>query len=223
MARSCPTRCAFDTDCVVGAFCNLAADPPVCQLVGALGTLCSSADECESGVCTDGVCCSSACDGSCEQCDIAGSEGTCSPAPAGTDGGCAPKLCDGVSRACLEGCTPESCADGFICDVAHGLCTDGPICSDDTTLAAPDGNSTDCAPYLCADRRCTTTCTTSAACAPGYVCDAHGTCTDEPIAVQNDGCSCRVVGASDGEDETWVLVLLLGVMLRRRATKGGSK
>jgi hypothetical protein len=46
---------------------------------------CSVSADCVSGLCVDGVCCSSACGGSCQACNLAGSEGSCTPIPAGAD------------------------------------------------------------------------------------------------------------------------------------------
>jgi hypothetical protein len=55
------------------------------------GEECEAASDCSSDNCIDGYCCDTACTGSCEACNISGSEGTCSPCPAGTaysTGGC---------------------------------------------------------------------------------------------------------------------------------------
>ena len=49
------------------------------------GVGCGDGNECQSGLCVDGVCCATACDGTCEACDLAGSEGTCTPHAPGTD------------------------------------------------------------------------------------------------------------------------------------------
>lgn len=52
------------------------------------GVACFSAGGCTSGFCTDGYCCNSACTGSSEDCNVAGSLGTCtSTAPSGGGGG----------------------------------------------------------------------------------------------------------------------------------------
>ena len=67
------------------------------------GESCGSGSECASGNCVDGVCCNSLCDGLCEACDIANSEGTCSPLGAGeADAMCMGGVCDGA-QACVSG------------------------------------------------------------------------------------------------------------------------
>src|SRR5690606_12448828 len=42
------------------------------------GQICGNGAECLSGHCVDGLCCDAACDGDCQACDLAGSEGVCS-------------------------------------------------------------------------------------------------------------------------------------------------
>lgn len=70
--------------------------------LGTNGSVCAFDGSCLSGNCVDGVCCSTACSGTCEACNIAGSIGACAAIPAGTDPAneCAGVLsCDG-SGAC---------------------------------------------------------------------------------------------------------------------------
>jgi hypothetical protein len=52
---------------------------------GQPGVPCDTADTCVTGLCIDGVCCDTDCTGTCEACNVIGSEGTCSPIPDGTD------------------------------------------------------------------------------------------------------------------------------------------
>jgi hypothetical protein len=68
------------------------------------GVGCGSDAECASDLCVDSVCCESSCDGSCEACDVEGSEGSCVLHEPATDpeGECAPGLCNGFG-ACARG------------------------------------------------------------------------------------------------------------------------
>lgn len=61
------------------------------------GAACSDAGACTSGFCVDGVCCASACEATCNSCNLTGDEGTCAPDVAGTDpdGACTSGSCDG--------------------------------------------------------------------------------------------------------------------------------
>ena len=67
------------------AGCDLAFG--IDDAVLANGYACTSAPECKSGACVDGVCCESACDGACQACNVPGTEGSCTAAPAGTPEG----------------------------------------------------------------------------------------------------------------------------------------
>lgn len=46
-----------------------------------LGDSCSTDGDCPSNHCVDGVCCDTACDGTCEACDLSGTVGTCTYLP----------------------------------------------------------------------------------------------------------------------------------------------
>jgi hypothetical protein len=75
----------------------------VTKLGNGEGCTAATASTCASGFCVDGVCCSSAsCSGACQSCVVAGHEGTCVQAAAGTE-------------------VPGSCAGGLACD-GNGNC-----------------------------------------------------------------------------------------------------
>lgn len=69
----CGSFCPGGTMCVAGA----------CLAVG--GQPCMGPSDCVSGFCADGICCDSACTGTCEKCNLAGSVGTCSAIASGQD------------------------------------------------------------------------------------------------------------------------------------------
>jgi len=73
------------------------------ECVSNLGAVCAYGEDCNSGQCQDGHCCENACDGLCEACNVAGSEGTCTLLASGVDPGqeC-PLHCDGLG-ACVSG------------------------------------------------------------------------------------------------------------------------
>ena len=78
-----------------------------------LGTACTQNAQCNSGYCVDGYCCSSACSGSCNNCNVAGHLGTCTDVNtlcAKTDSSC---YCSGGScKACGSGAT---CTASYTC------------------------------------------------------------------------------------------------------------
>ena len=49
------------------------------------GTACDAGSQCASMFCSDGVCCESACSGTCEACNLAGTVGKCTAVPDGQD------------------------------------------------------------------------------------------------------------------------------------------
>jgi hypothetical protein len=97
-AVACAGDCDGDGDCAGDAFCGAG----VCLEKLESGVICGRSAECASGFCVDGVCCESACEGQCEACDVAGSEGFCAPVTGSPHGG------------------RPACAPGFLC--ADGVC-----------------------------------------------------------------------------------------------------
>lgn len=99
-ATSCERTCA-DTGCPDGRWCSPSG---ACEPVRSVGEICIADAACSTGYCVDGRCCLDACDGVCERCDRSGSEGRCSPVPAGQDpdGECeGASVCDGAG-SCIE-------------------------------------------------------------------------------------------------------------------------
>jgi hypothetical protein len=95
------------------------------------GTMCAVGAQCQSGNCVDGVCCNTACNGTCESCNVMGSAGTCTPYAAGSDPedecGGATSNCSGQSScglpigdACTNNnqCASTFCADSVCCNSA---------------------------------------------------------------------------------------------------------
>jgi hypothetical protein len=92
------------------------------------GAACSGSAECASAWCVDGFCCAGSCSGTCEACNIAGSEGTCSyiPADSDPDDECPGALtCDGAGSC--SGQNGESCSSPSEC--ISGWCVDGYCCN----------------------------------------------------------------------------------------------
>jgi hypothetical protein len=93
---------------------------------GVLGDVCASNSYCFSGFCADGRCCDTACTaGSCDRCDLPGTEGTCTIAPVGNPGttpACLPFACDGASASCPTSCTSDASCDGSRFCAANGTC-----------------------------------------------------------------------------------------------------
>jgi len=92
------------------------------------GCTTATASTCASGFCVEGVCCAVAsCSGACQSCVVAGHEGTCTAAAAGTEvpGSCADgQACDG-SGSCKSK-NGVTCSSASVC--ASGFCVDGVCC-----------------------------------------------------------------------------------------------
>ena len=108
----CGTSCSGGMQCTQNAFCNGSSH---CEVRRQNGQACNADLECGSGRCVDGVCCNSACDGACEACNLAGTEGTCTTEPDGSscDGGaCSSGQCSACD-VCANGCPHSTLQDAI--------------------------------------------------------------------------------------------------------------
>jgi hypothetical protein len=164
------------------------------------GCTAAFATSCASGNCVDGVCCDvAACTGACKSCNVAGAEGTCVLAKAGTEvaGSCADgQACDG-SGACKTK-NGQPCAAATLC--ASGFCADGVCCDSACTGACTScgltGQVGKCSPYPAGTDPqgecgvgtgvCKSTCDgvgscaypqVTVPCADCYTCDGFGSCS----------------------------------------------
>ncbi|MBK6513889.1 MAG: DUF4215 domain-containing protein [Polyangiaceae bacterium] len=179
--------CADDTDCQTGSYCD-----PNEECVPKLpdGDACTAGNECESDSCVDDVCCDSLCDGTCEACNVIGSEGACTAfvADSDPDNECGADVCDGASECrCSNGVD-----DGLETDIDCG----GGVCG---TCAVGDscGGPSDCTSDTCVNNVCV-----APGCGDGFVsgtdqCDGNGTGTPGETSTCDDDCTFRVCGDSN--------------------------
>lgn len=226
-ATSCAGECTNDDQCALGTFCA----GGLCLPELPNGEPCERARQCGSDQCVDGVCCESACEGQCEACDVAGSEGTCAPvmgAPHGARPTCASDgsecggSCDGTDR---DGCAYPSPATtcGEATCVAGVATTEG---SCNGAGSCNDGDTTTCDPYVCGDRSCLETCDDGSDCVAGRVCIGGACVVPTPDAgvpdagiipgVAGGGCGCSAPGTSRGLPALALLGLLGLVWAVRR-------
>lgn len=173
-------------ECGAGAACD---GTGACRSTN--GETCGVSGACLSGNCVDGVCCSTACNGLCRRCDLAGSQGTCSSALSGTDpdNECpidpAPTCgrtgaCSGSGACALYApgtvCVPPSCASSASLNLADacdgaGTCVDGGAqsCPADTCggYSACSGYTSVCDISASRTRTCTPHPCSSNACGDG--------------------------------------------------------
>jgi hypothetical protein len=162
---------------------DLAPDlgPPDAPL-RANGIACTAGPQCVSGLCVDSVCCNLPCNGRCQACDVAGSEGKCTPIKAGDDpdnecdiepvSSCGRDgACDGqgACRRYAAGvvCKPGSCASSM--ETGASTCTAAGACQAGATKPCASG-------HLCMNNSCASTCATDAECQNGFFCDGNKTC-----------------------------------------------
>jgi hypothetical protein len=172
-AGRCLTQCASDEDCENGHKC-------VSGLCGksALGTICSDGSDCDSGNCAQGVCCSTTCAGGCVSCALKGSEGACTPVPAGEIAPTSPACTKSDASTCG---TDGTCDGAGMCRMYQaGTMCNAASCSNATLLNAAkcDGMghcqipaAVPCGGYICATTMaCRTSCGTDGDCASPSVC-----------------------------------------------------
>jgi hypothetical protein len=162
--------CLVDTDCESGS----CGGDMTCDKEQ-VGAQCAADGDCESGQCEDGVCCATTCNGLCESCNVAGTEGQCVDIPSGSD-------------------PDNECAGGAVCDA--GVCKKP---AGDTCGNAGECSSGFCANGVCCNAACTAMCEACNVtgsegmcvnvpngqdpgndCTGGQVCDGNGACVPGP-------------------------------------------
>lgn len=169
-APSCPTSCSSSAECATNLYCDGGA------CIGLLldGQSCSTGAQCASGSCVDARCCATACGASCDACNVAGAEGSCTVLPRSAAGSptCGAYVCDGASTSCPTSCASDTgCASSFYC--SGGLCT--PKRSPGAACAA----SRECLSASCADGVCCAT-----ACGGACQTCATGACLTRAAGLQ---------------------------------------
>ena len=182
----------------------------------------ATASTCASGFCVDGVCCASAaCSGSCQSCAVAGHEGTCTVAVAGTE---VPGSCPGQACAAGGSCNAKNgtaCSSASAC--ASGFCVDGVCCEsvcDGTCVSCNQaGRAGKCSAYAAGSDPqkecgfgvglCRSTCNGAGACDYPQAgtpcgdncrtCDGNGLCVDDP---DPSSCATGSYGGANGNGGT---------------------
>lgn len=133
----CPTSCSTSGDCDPNAFCNGSG---TCQSTGGVGAPCDNTAQCDAGMglgCVDGVCCTSACNGGCEACNVAGSLGTCTAVPNGQDpdAECGEVSCAGY----YAGFVGDTCFGRADAPASASTCNGARACTDAADLCPSQG------------------------------------------------------------------------------------
>lgn len=145
-AGSCVNLPAGATDNTATVTCAL---PQYCDALGtcqsglkANGISCTTGAQCGSSNCVDSFCCDSPCAGTCQACNVANNEGTCTAVtPGGTDPTATP--------ACT---TPNYCV--------NGTCTVGRKPNGATCVLGNECGSNNCVDGTCCENSCTGNCLT---------------------------------------------------------------
>jgi hypothetical protein len=163
------------------------------------GEACGDGDTCETGNCVDGYCCDSACNNTCQACNVPGSLGICSnigagatpvgsrscnaedAATCGRDG-----KCDGMGN-CRDWPSGTVCVAGT-CNLANGNYVDPSTCNGVGACVA--NGSGNCSPYKCEDA---TQCWSS--CSDGSHCSGSNSCVGGSCGPLPNGRSCGTNGA----------------------------
>ena len=134
-----------------GTYTDQTWEYSVTSLANGAGCSAKFASSCASGSCVDSVCCESgACSGPCQSCNVAGQQGTCVLARAGTEvaGSCSDgQACDGSGNC--KSRNGQACSSASAC--ASGNCVDGVCC--DSSCNGPcascnqAGRAGKCSPY----------------------------------------------------------------------------
>ena len=145
----------------------------------ALGSACTTGDQCASTNCVDGVCCNSACTGGCQACNQSGS---CLPVADGAD----PRnACPAEGATCgrVGGCNGAGACKLRAAGTACGTraCTSAreisSSCNGQGSCVA--GAPRSCGNYQCGADRCLTGCTVSTQCRADLICTG-GACNAPP-------------------------------------------
>ncbi|NUQ72143.1 MAG: hypothetical protein HUU21_00995 [Polyangiaceae bacterium] len=206
--------------------CELPEERPPKPTFDATATFCDKGEQCPSGFCVDGVCCDSACNKICHSCVVPGSEGKCTPAPAGTD----PRRQCGFEGSCgltCPGTGEEKCVDAFagsecspnqcFFDGIHGATAATCSGKGDMECSSADRIPFNCSPYRCVGTfgACSTSCSRLHDCAEPYVCSPEGKCVSAPAISSGYASSCAFAPAAERPRNS-VFAFLLGALLLAR-------
>ncbi|MDI3291309.1 MopE-related protein [Polyangium sp. 15x6] len=198
--------------------------PGVCDGAGGckkgLGESCGGNVDCASNFCVDNVCCNVACNGTCEACTAAltnGADGTCAPVKANAESNneCPIGECNGagvcevdLGATCTQDsqCASGSCVDGVCCNTAcsgtceacnvmaaQGTCTSVPADTDPANECAADCNGAGACELANGGG-----CTLDAQCGSGICIEEDGVCCDTACNGLCEACSAAKTGGTNG-------------------------
>lgn len=196
---ACGTTCTDDDDCNEDFFCQ----GITCTDKKLDGEACSDRTQCASGSCVDDVCCHSACEGTCQACDVEGFVGTCSQVTSGQPHGDRDP-CEGSGGECAGECgsNPLKCDYDKAVECGASTCSGGVrnfgLCSLEAEGECAE-TTNECAPFACNEDgvTCVAQCETVADCEEGAVCKTDGTCA----VLSTDECDGTSLLKADGTVE----------------------